>query len=224
MTLMRTMVVNGETEALVPERVWQEFSRGLMERDPGRMFPVLADAGFLGKLLPELDLEFDQGRPANEAARVLDRALARAVVEGLGVAPRFALVVSGGASVELARALSERLKAPGDCRDLALLAARYLDPIGRATSMDAAAQLALLEGCDAFRRPERFEELLAVAECLEHGKRDGVEAPYAPRTVLRRSLAAAAGVDAAKIAAQSASGEIPAKLRRARVAAIARCI
>jgi len=55
MALMRTMVENGEAGALVPERVWQEFSRGLMERDPSRMFPVLADAGFLGELLPELD-------------------------------------------------------------------------------------------------------------------------------------------------------------------------
>jgi len=206
---------------LVPERVWQEFSRGLMERDPGRMFPLLADAGFLAKLLPELGLEFEQGTPANDAARVLERALARAAAQELGLAPRFALVVCVGASVETARALSERFKAPGDCRDLALLAARHLDTIERAASLDAAALLALLEGCDAFRRPERFGELLAVAECLEYAKGGRAETPYRSGAILRRALAAADGVDAAKIAAHSASGEIPAELRRARIAAIA---
>jgi hypothetical protein len=41
-----------------------------------------------------------------------------------------------------------------------------------------------------------------------------------PRVVLRRALAAAAGVDAAKIAAQSAKADIAVKLRRARIAAI----
>jgi len=224
MALMRTMAESGEAEALVPERVWQEFSRGLMERDPGRMFPLLADAGFLAKLLPELGLEFEQGTPANDAARVLERALARAAAQELGLAPRFALVVCVGASVETARALSERLKAPGDCRDLALLAARHLDTIERAASLDAAALLALLEGCDAFRRPERFGELLAVAECLEYAKRGRAETPYRSAAILRRALGAADGVDAAKIAVQSASGEIPAELRRARVAAIASCV
>jgi len=221
MALMRTMVENGEAGALVPERVWQEFSRGLMERDPSRMFPVLADAGFLGELLPELGLEFEQSTPATDAARILVRALACGATQGLGLAPRFALVVSVGGSLETARALSERLKVPGDCRDLALLAARHLDTIERAASLGAAALLALLEACDAFRRPERFAELLAVAECLEYAKRGRAETPYRSGAILRRALAAAAGVDAARIAAQSASGEIPAELRRARIAAIA---
>ena len=35
--LMRTMVANGEADALVAERVWQELARGLMERHPSRM-------------------------------------------------------------------------------------------------------------------------------------------------------------------------------------------
>jgi hypothetical protein len=51
MALMRSMVANGEADALVPERTWQEFSRGLMEGDPGLMFPVLAESGLLAKLL-----------------------------------------------------------------------------------------------------------------------------------------------------------------------------
>jgi len=220
MALMRTMVENGEADALVPERVWQEFSRGLMEGDPGLMFPVLAQSGLLARLLPEPKLEFEHGRPANDAARVLIRALQCAASERLGLAPRFALVASRAGSAEAVRAVSERLKAPGDCRDLALLAERHAGTIARAAALSAAELLELLERCDAFRRPERLDELLALTECLRRGERGWGETPYMPRVVLRRALGAAAGVDAGKIAARSAKTEIPARVRRARIAAI----
>ena len=220
MALMRSMVANGEADALVPERVWQEFSKGLMEGDAALMFPVLAEAGFLEKLLPELNLAFEHGRPVNDAARVLVRSLECAAAERLGLAPRFALVACCAPTVHATRALSERLKAPGDCRDLALLARQQGETIKRAPTLGAPDLLTLLERCDAMRRPERFDELLAVIACVERGERGWAEIPYMPRVVLRRALAAAAGVDAAKIAARSAKSDIAAKLRRARIAAI----
>src|SRR5258706_8604176 len=52
MALMRSMVANGEADALVPERVWQEFSRGLMGGVGAFTVPVIAEAGILVKLLP----------------------------------------------------------------------------------------------------------------------------------------------------------------------------
>ncbi len=220
MALMRSMVANGEADALVPERVWQEFSRGLMEGNAALMFSVLAESGLLHKLLPELRLAFEQGRPANDLARILVHSLECAAAERLGIAPRFAVVAFGAPTLQAARALSERLKAPGDCRDLALLARRYGETIRRAPALGAVDLLALIERCDALRRPERFDELLGLLACVERGERGWVESPYMPRLVLRRALAAAAGVDAAKIAAQSAKSDIAAKLRRARVAAI----
>ncbi len=220
MALMRSMVANGEADALVPERIWQEFSRGLMEGDPGLMFPVLAQSGLLEKLLPELELEFEHGRPANDAARVLVRSLQCASSERLGLAPRFALVASRSGSAEAARAVSERLKAPGDCRDLALLAERHTGTIRRAAALSVSELLELLERCDAFRRPERFGELLALTECLQRGERGWGETPYLPRVLLRRALGVAAGVDAGRIAARSEKAEIAATLRRARIAAI----
>jgi tRNA nucleotidyltransferase (CCA-adding enzyme) len=220
MALMRSMVEIGEADALVPERVWQEFSRGLMEGEPGLMFPVLAQSGLLGKLVPELKLEFEHGRPANDAARILVRSLQCAATERLGLAPRFALVASRTGSAEAVRELSERLKAPGDCRDLALLAERHAGAISRAGTLSASELLEVLERCDAFRRPERFEELLALAQCVQRSERGWGETPYMPRVVLRRALGAAAGVDAGRIAAGSAQTDIADKLRRARVAAI----
>jgi len=220
MALMRAMVANGEADALVPERVWQELSRGLMEGDPGRMFPVLAEAGLLARLLPELGLEFERGRAANDAARVLLGALECTAAEHLALAPRFALVAFRTASEEATDAICARLKAPSDCRDLALLAQRHAARVRRARDLRAAGLFALLEACDALRRPERFEELVAVCECLEQGERNWKEVPYPPRVALRAALAAATGIDAAGIAAASGPAEVALKVRRARIAAI----
>ena len=53
--LMQKMVVAGEVDALVAERVWQELAKGLMESQPSRMFEVLRACGALQKIMPELD-------------------------------------------------------------------------------------------------------------------------------------------------------------------------
>src|SRR6185437_15540573 len=58
LALMKTMVAAGEVDALVPERVWQEVSRGLMENKPSRMFAALRDCGALARVLPEVDALF----------------------------------------------------------------------------------------------------------------------------------------------------------------------
>ncbi len=220
MALMRTMVDSGEAGALVPERVWQEFSRGLMEGEPALMFAVLAESRLLENFLPELALQFRDGYGANDAARVLVRSLACAAAAHLGLAPRFALVAARSGSREIARVVSDRLKAPGECRDLALLAAQHGATLRKAAEIRATGRLALLERCDAFRRAARFDELLAVCECLERGERGWVEAPYPPRAALRRALAAASSVDAGAIAARTEKAHIPERVRSARIAAI----
>ena len=58
MKLMRKMVENGEADALVAERVWQELAKGLMEKNPRRMIEVLRECGALKVLLPEVDALF----------------------------------------------------------------------------------------------------------------------------------------------------------------------
>lgn len=220
MALMRSMVASGEADALVPERVWQEFSRGLMEGEAALMFQVLAEARLIERLLPELKLAFAHGRPVNDSARILVRSLDCAATERLGLAARFALVASRAESSELAHILSERLKAPGDCRDLALLAVQHGEAVRHGAKYRAEEALSLLERCDAFRRPQRFGDLLAVCECVDRGERGWGEIPYPPRARLRRALAAAAGIDAGAIAAGNVKKEIPERVRKARVAAI----
>ena len=62
--LMCEMVAAGEVDALVAERVWQEFAKGLMEARPERMIEVLRDCGALARLAPELDALFGVPQPA----------------------------------------------------------------------------------------------------------------------------------------------------------------
>jgi tRNA nucleotidyltransferase (CCA-adding enzyme) len=218
--LMREMVANGEADALVPERVWQEFSKGLMEREAGRMFALLAECGLFAKLAPEIDLAYEGARPANDAARILEHGLRFAAAREEALPERFALFASTAPGASAAQDIAERMKTPTECRELAPLWHRHGGLASRANLAPASALLTLLEGCDAFRRPERLESLLRVCECREVGERGWVEQPYPARAALRCALRAAAAVDAARIAADSARGEISKRLRVARVAAI----
>ncbi|MGH8737718.1 MAG: multifunctional CCA tRNA nucleotidyl transferase/2'3'-cyclic phosphodiesterase/2'nucleotidase/phosphatase, partial [Burkholderiales bacterium] len=148
--LMRRMVEAGEVEHLVPERVWQEFAKGLAEPHPRRLFAVLTGCGALARLLPEV-------RP-DEA---LYAALGRAAQEGAPLALRFALL-AWPLDEAAVRALCARLRAPNEVSELALATCRCRELIRGAGRADPAALLETLKCADAIRRAERFGELLAV--------------------------------------------------------------
>ena len=93
--LMREMVAAGEVDALVPERVWQELSRGLMEQKPSRMFDVLRRCGALRRILPEVDRLFGVPQRADFHPEVdsgvhLMMVLDMAARLGTGLAVRYA--------------------------------------------------------------------------------------------------------------------------------------
>jgi tRNA nucleotidyltransferase (CCA-adding enzyme) len=198
MALMKRMVESGEADYLVPERVWQEFSRGLAEPHPERMFEVLDRCGLSEKL-------FDGVRPVREI-------LMRAAKAKTSVPVRFALIAWPHKEPEMS-AVCERLKAPSDVRELALLACRHRVALRAAPLATPAALLELLKRTDALRRPERFAELLEVARLASldlDTKR------------VERALAAAAAVDAGAVAAKAPSpAEIPRLVDQARERAIA---
>jgi len=188
MQLMRHMVSSGETDYLVPERVWQEFAKGLMEEQPQRMFEVLEACGLRERLLPELETQ----------PEVLSGALA----------VRFALLCWALAEDEV-ETLCRRLRVPNEPRELALLASRTRARLESVNTADAAALLELLKQADAFRRPERFAELLQVARLAAHGT-DFRRA--------ERAHAAASAVDAGAVAA--GGGDIGKRVDEARLQAI----
>jgi tRNA nucleotidyltransferase (CCA-adding enzyme) len=205
------MVEAGEADALVPERVWQEISRGLMEAVPSRMLAVLRECGALARVLPELDAVFDRGEEPERLAARLDHAAHR----GYALPVRYALMVID-LEPDAASRLARRVNAPSDCRELVVAAQRERDLL-RSPLLDAQATLGLLERADALRRPERFQQLLEVAECdaLAPSREE-----FAPRRWLERSLAAARAIDAGAIAREHPE-DIPGAVRRARLVAVA---
>jgi tRNA nucleotidyltransferase (CCA-adding enzyme) len=210
--LMRAMVERGEADALVPERVWQELSRGLMEKSPARMLAVLRECGALARVAPELDETFSEPQVPEHLAARLDHAAAR----GFPLPTRFAALVMDE-RLEAAASLAARVNAPSECRDLARLAIQECDALDAAPALDAETLLGLIERADLLRRPERLERLAEVAEC-EHPA--DARRAAAIRAALERSLAAARGVDAGAIAREH-PGDIPGAVRRARLVAIA---
>jgi tRNA nucleotidyltransferase (CCA-adding enzyme) len=250
--LLRQLVAGGEVDALVPERVWQELSRGLMEARPSRMFEVLRGCGALQRLLPEVDRLWGVPQPPQHHPEVdtgvhlllvLDQCAALAAPLtvryacllhdlGKGTTPPAEWPRHIGhetRSAALAKGVGERWRVPTDCRELADVVAREHGNVHRSGGLGAAAVVRLFERCDAFRRPQRFAETLLACECDARGRTGLENAPYAPAQRLPVLLAAALGINSAAISANClARGlkgpAIAAEIAAARTAAVAEAL
>jgi tRNA nucleotidyltransferase (CCA-adding enzyme) len=250
--LMRDMVAAGEVDALVPERVWQELARGLMEQRPSRMFEVLRACGALQKILPELDAlwgvpqradyhpEVDTGVHMMMVMDMSARLHAPLSVRfaclchdlGKGNTPADVLPRHLGhehRSEKLLLAVCDRWRVPVECKALAQVVAREHGHVHASDRLGAAALVRLLERCDAFRRAERFAEVLLACECDYRGRAGFEERDYPQARRLRSALQAALGVDTREVAeALSASGlqgpAIGEAIHRARIAAVAQVL
>ena len=242
--LMRRMVDSGEVDHLVAERVWQELAKGLMEKAPSRMIRILHECGALARILPALDRLFgvpqraDYHPEIDTGVHVL-MALDQAALAGYALPVRFAVLMHDlgkgmtaasdlprhpGHEVRSASLVDEAcayLKAPAECRDLALLVARYHGDIRRGPEMRTSTIVRLLEKTDALRRPQRFSQLLQACACDFHGRRGWEDKPIPSPDLFLLALDAMKSVDAASIAKDcSSKAEIPERLHAARVVAV----
>ncbi|MDP3135622.1 MAG: multifunctional CCA addition/repair protein, partial [Burkholderiaceae bacterium] len=212
LALMRDMVTSGEVDHLVAERVWQELAKGLMEGKPSRLFEVLRDCGALARLLPEVDALFGVPQRADYHPEI-DTGIHTLMVIDQSARHQFPLPVRFAAlthdlgkaltppdilprhlgheerSVNLTEQLSARLRVPNDCRDLALLMARYHGNIHRAADLRASTIVSLFEKTDALRRPERFQQLLDACRCDYTGRLGWENRPYDSPQRLHTALA-----------------------------------
>ncbi|WP_239190332.1 multifunctional CCA addition/repair protein [Candidatus Nitrotoga sp. HW29] len=248
LSLMRAMVENGEVDALVPERVWQELARGLMEKVPSRFFFTLRDCGALVKILPEVDALFGVPQPPKyhpeidcgiHTMLVLDDAAQHdyplevrfsALTHDLGkgntpadILPRH--IGHEVRSVDLLRDLCVRLRVPNECRDLGLLVARYHGNVHRAPELRPDTIVAILQSCDAWRRPERFAQLLQSCASDARGRTGHEQDAYPQAEYLLRMLRVTQTVDAGEIAQQCEDKSVIAeKVREARIMAVERAM
>lgn len=243
--LMAKMVADGEVDALVPERVWQEVSRGLMEKTPSRMFEVLRGCGALARILPEVDALWGVPQRADYHPEVDTGVHVMMVVDyaaahGFTLPVRFAALTHdlGKAttpddilprhighemrSADLLKPLCERLRVPNECRDLAVLVAREHGNIHRVMEFGAAALVRLFERADALRKPARFAEALQACISDARGRLGLGQQPYPQAERLRDALMAARSVDAGAVAQQFVAepGRIKEAVHEARVAAV----
>jgi tRNA nucleotidyltransferase (CCA-adding enzyme) len=246
--LMRQMVDAGEVDALVAERVWQELSRGLMEAKPSRMFEVLRSCGALARLLPEVErlwgvpqppahhpevdtgvhlmLVIDTAAAMNAPLTVRYACLGHDLGKGTTPPEEWPRHIAHEArSVDLVTAMSERLRVPNECRELAEVVAREHGNVHRSLDLDAAAVMRLLERCDVWRRPQRFRDMLWACECDARGRTGFEDRAYPQRQRLAGALDAALAVDTAQVSAEAlAAGwkghAIGDAIRRARLQAV----
>lgn len=224
--LMREMVEAGEADALVAERVWQELARGLMEHTPSRMFEVLRACGALARLLPEVDrlwgvpqraeyhpevdtgvhlmMVLDMGAKLRASLPVRFACLVHDL--GKGTTPEHVLPRHIGheeRSARLLKQVAQRLRVPTECSELADVVAREHGNIHRSSEFGAAAVVRLLERCDAFRKPQRFADILLACECDARGRLGFEDRPYEQRERLLGALRAAQQVSTSAVAQEA---------------------
>jgi tRNA nucleotidyltransferase (CCA-adding enzyme) len=246
--LMRDMVGNGEVDALVAERVWQELARGLMEKQPSRFIATLRECGALQKIMPELDALFGVPQPplhhpeidcGIHTMMVLDdaahhdyalsvRFAALTHDLGKGNTPEDMLPRHIGhelRGVELLKSLCARLRVPAECRDLAHLTARYHGDIHRAAQLRADTIIKLFQSVDAWRRPERFAQILQACSSDARGRTGHEHDAYPQAEYLLKLLAIARAVDAGEIAHHCTSpATIATAINSARIKAIQKSV
>lgn len=218
LSLMSEMVESGEVDALVPERVWQELVRALAEDAPSRFFSVLRECGAQARLFPEIDRLF--GVPQSpESHPEIDTGVHTLMVLDQSVrlssdpAVRFAALTHDlgkgttppedwprhpgheERSERLVLELCRRLKTPNHFRDLACLTARFHGQVHAALELEPAGILEMLEHADAFRRPERFEQMLLACEADHRGREGFEETPYPQAARFRSALERSARID-----------------------------
>ncbi len=242
--LMQQMVNAGEVDALVPERVWQEFARALASDYPWRFIEVLQSCDALAKLFPEIDRLFGvvqkpQWHPEIDTGIHVLMALTQATYlspdprvrfavlmhdVGKGVTPKDILPSHKGheaRGVDLIKNFCQRYRVPNDYRELALINAQYHGLCHQALELRPKTILELLEKTDAFRRGQRFEQFLIACEADAKGRKGFQQQPYPQRKFLQQALQAAQAVAVKPLLEQGLQGEaIARELQQLRIKAI----
>jgi len=244
MSLMKEMVSDGEVDSLVPERVWRELEKGLMEPAPWRMIEVLQECGALERVLPEVSklngviqpilhhpeldtlkhvlLVLKEAAKANADLDVRFACLVHDLGKGLTAADKLPRHIGHEQTgVKLVEEVVARLKVPTEAAQLAILVCREHTNVHASAGLSGKAAMRLIERCDGIRRPTRFCRMLLACELDARGRLGLEDRPYPQRRRLEVALEAALATDAAGVAkrlleTKAAGVDIGAAVRSAR--------
>lgn len=186
MALLQGMVQAGEVDALVPDRVWRELTRGFAEAAPHVMLAVLRESGAYPILLPQWHGCGDEA------------ALARAVSVSDDALVRMAAFSWQMSETELADFI-QRYPLSKVYMGLLRLVVREAAAARSLRIAQPAAILAFLQQADAFRRAERFQAFLVTLQAI-HGE------CFQLSDFLARAQVAAQHIDTQALLAQGIKG------------------
>jgi tRNA nucleotidyltransferase (CCA-adding enzyme) len=200
--MLKKIGQSGELKALVKERVWQEFSKGLLAKQPSKLLLTLQACNVFEVFFPtSLIKNGSMLQQLDEAAK-----------SHFNLQQRCAILLAM-LDVEEIKSWSNQWGIPVECKDYACLASDLSKMINQATTTSDAL-LDILDRMDVWRKPERFNELMMVA------KIQGFETEPLVMAYLAARKVNAAGI-AADLTNESNAGQlIKEKIRAARIAII----
>jgi tRNA nucleotidyltransferase (CCA-adding enzyme) len=244
MALMRQMVIDGEVDALVPERVWRECERALMHESPSVFFKVLRECGALARVMPEVDALFGVPQRADYHPEIdtgVHTMMCIDVAAGMG-APLEVRVATllhdlGKAvtptaewpshhmhemrGVPLVEKFCERLRVPSGPRDLAVLVTRDHLNVHRCAELRPETLLELLERMQALRKPDAFEWALQACLCDARGRKGFEQCDYPQVRYMQDAAQIALGMEAKDVIAAGFNGaKVGVELKRRRIEAL----
>ncbi|MBR5675347.1 MAG: multifunctional CCA addition/repair protein [Neisseriaceae bacterium] len=242
--LMKTMVANGEVASLVPERVWQEISRGLMEKTPSKMFAVLKECGALSVILPEINALFGVPQRADYHPEIdcgvhTMLAIDYAAQHNFNLNERYATLTHDlgkaltppdilpkhhgheKAGIEPVKTLNKRLNVPKDCAKLALMVVENHGLFHSIAELKASTIVDILHKTDAFRQVQRFISAVKIGFADTRGRKTFEHAPYPQFDHWQSVLKICQDIDIQKIIQLCENKkQLPEKIRTARIAAV----
>ncbi|WP_284203978.1 multifunctional CCA addition/repair protein [Psychromonas marina] len=244
MLLMQALSNSDELNHLTPERVWAETEKALATDAPQIYFQTLRDCGALALLFPEVDSLFGVPGPKRWHPEIDTGIHTLMVVEQSvllsdSIAFRFACLVHdlgkaltpkdkwpshkghGFLGLAVIKSLCSRLKVPNECRDLALMVSEHHTMIHSAFELKASTLLKLMNSCDAWRKPDRFLQMLQCCVADSKGRTGFEEKPYPSADYVWQAFQAALTVNVQDIIKLGIKGaEIKSALLAARIDAV----